>query len=116
MRLDCRCNFDAADSRGGFVVLTEFSEIHSTRFDSTQFLFDSIRFDLLLRNPNPVRSDSTEFTKKYIRFDSIRSNRMNSIRIIRQFDSVSGSGICINSENVRVEKQIFIQSSRRKIE
>jgi hypothetical protein len=102
MRLDCRCNCDAADSRWGHVALTEFSEIHSTRFDSIQFLFDPIRFDILLRNSNPVRSDSTEFTRNHIRFDPIRSNRMNSIRIIRQFDSVSGSASNILAVTQRI--------------
>ena len=52
----------------------------SIRFDSIRFILDSTRFD------------STYFFKIWIRFDSIRLSRIESNRIIRQFDSLSVSG------------------------
>ena len=52
----------------------------------SQVVLDSIRFSLY-----STQSDSVHFFKFRIRFDSIRMNRIESNRIIRQFDSLSVS-------------------------
>ena len=53
---------------------------------------DHIRLDSIRQNLYSIRFDSTYFLKNHIRFDSIRLSRIESNRIIRQFDSFSVSG------------------------